>query len=154
MPSFLRTPCALAVAVPVLALSACGGSDDATLDKTKLAAKADAICKSTNAKLQKLQQPQTIEQAATYYDALSKGLDAQEASFKALKPADDVKAQWNAFLALVAQNGTKVHALVDAAKTKDNAKGKATAAQIQALTPKLNAAADALGAKGCGSGSA
>jgi len=153
MTSSLRTTCALAVAVPVLALSACGGSDD-TLSKSKIAAKADAICKTTNAKLKTLAQPQNIQQAAVYYAALAKELDAQEADFKNLKPADDVKAQWNAFLALVAQNGTLVHQLVTAAKTTDNAKGKATATQIQALTPKLNAAADAIGATGCGSGSA
>jgi hypothetical protein len=147
-----RTLVALVALTCVVALSACGGSSSDSLSKSQLADKADSICKSTNAKLKGLGQPTSADQLPDYYQKALALAKTQEADLKGLKPADDVKDQWNSMLALVSSSNGLLQQIVDASKTTaGKAKLQSLSAQGEALNTKLNAAADALGATVCGS---
>ena len=142
----------LVAATAALALAACGSSSD-TLSKSDLAAKANAICKTYNDKGRAIAKPTANDpaQIAAYWTAAAKLVEEQQAKLRALKPADDVKADWNAYLALNDQGIADVPAVIAAANAKDAAAYSAASAKLKALSAKINPAADALGATTCGS---
>ena len=156
MTASLRAAGLLAATTTTLALGACGGGGDETLSKSELAAKANAICKTYNAKVNAVPHPKSLSdagQAATYYAAVTKLAVEQQGKLKALKPADDVKADWNAYIDLADQGDETIKAITAAARAQDAAKGGTLIAKINALAPKINAAADKVGATTCGSDS-
>lgn len=146
----------LVLALPAVALAACGSSSDSTLSKSDLVAKADKICANYNAKAKKLAQPNDITnaaQAATYFQSAHDLAQQQADEFAALKPADDVKDQWNAYVQANKQGTDYLQQLADAAKAKDATKGQQLLGGYQGLADSINSKADALGAKACGSNS-
>ena len=156
MTASLRAAGALAAATTAIALGACGSSGGDTLSKSELAAKANAICKTYNAKVNAVPHPKSISdagQAATYYAAVTKLAVEQQDKLKALKPADAVKADWNAYIALADQGDATIKEITGAARSQDATKGSALIAKINTLAPKINAAADKVGATTCGSDS-
>ncbi len=150
-----RAAGALTIATAALALAACGSSSSDTLNKSDLAAKANAICKDYNAKSKAVPQATANDaaQIAAFYAAQQKIISAQIAKLKALKPADDVKDDWNAYLALNDQGMVQLNAIVAAANASDQAAYETASAKLKAFSPKVDAAADALGANICGSDS-
>ncbi len=144
----------VAVAVPALALTACGSSSDKSLDQKALAAKADAICVSYNKQAKAIAQPKNINdpaQAAAYFQAAHDLAKKQRDELGGLKPADAVKTKWAAYLAAYDEGTTYFQQLADAAKAKDQAAGQKLLTGFQTLSTKINGAADAVGATTCGS---
>ena len=144
----------LGLALPALALASCGSSSDSGLSKTKLAAKANAICANYNKQAKALKQPSNINdpaQAAAYFQAAHDLAKKQSDEFGSLKPASDVKTQWNTFIAAYDAGTAYLQQLADAATAKDATKGQTLVAGFPAVSNKVNTAADAFGATTCGS---
>lgn len=165
MTSSLRRTATLALVVPALALTACGGDDKtsttatttaaapAGLAQAALATKANAICKAANDKAKTVDLPQAADgaaAAATYFDALAAIAADQQQALAALTPANTVKVKWAAFLALN-QEATDTVQDLPAAIRSSQAKAKVLTDKVGTLSTKINVAADALGATTCGS---
>jgi hypothetical protein len=136
-----------------LTLSACGGGSSG-LTRTALATKADAICKSVNAKLDAIPAPsesgiQDAPTAAAYFDKLLPIVTSAQSQVEALKPDGDAKADWDAFVAAEAAS-TNLLKTVDA---KAHAADRTGLTDLQTDGPKtdaaVNAAAQKIGATSC-----
>jgi hypothetical protein len=142
----------LVTAALATGVAGCGGSSSSGLSKADLAKQVNAICANYNAKIKAVPQPSDIAtnatSAATFFDKVAPLFDESLTKFKALKPADSVKSQYDDFL-------TKVGALasvIDQLKAKADAKdrtGIALLPQIQPATNAANSAANSIGATTC-----
>lgn len=156
-----------AVAIAALALAGCGSSDEKggsasgsgdrpTLNRAALAAQADAICATYRSKfLDTVELPSDLTDLASVgaYAAASHDLFQQRhAELAALMPDDTIKSQWDAFITADQGNVDVVGQLEAAAKTKVVAKIAQVTGDSQSVLKKAVAAADAVGATGCGSG--
>jgi len=172
MTSPLRRGVLLLAAVPVLALSACG-SDDATsttaktatggattlpaapaLKQAQLVLVANAVCKQYNGQANKLTPPADAADSAalaTFYGKLAAIAAKQQTALDALTADAAGQAKWDAFVKLHKQASDLVQGISPALKADDGKKAEGIVDQVNALTPKINAAADAFGAKVCGS---
>ncbi len=152
----MKTPVALLAAVAALGLAACGSDDKSDggggkLAKTELVKQASAICTASEAKIKGIKQPSNIadaNEAAPYFAEISKVAQEQHTKLKALQPADDVKADYDTFLAEEEKAFALLSGLATAAKEKDAAKGAQLMKQVQDNTT-YEAAASKLGLKSC-----
>jgi len=175
MTSLLRRGAILLVAVPVLALSACGSDDDQgttattsttaaggtttlpaapALKQPQLVIVANAVCKKFNGQANKLTPPADASDTAalaTFYGKLAKIAVDQHAALEALSADPAGQAKWDAFVTLHEQATDLVQGISPALKADDGKKAEGIVDQVNALTPKINAAADSFGAKVCGS---
>jgi len=155
----------LALAAPVLA--GCGSGDEnggstgrsggrQTLSRSALAAEADGICATYRSKfLDTVTLPTDLTDLASVgaYAAASHDLFQQRhAELVGLTPDDATKPDWDAFIAADQGNVDVVGRLEAAAKTKVVANIAQVTGESQAVLQKAVAAADAVGATGCGSG--
>jgi hypothetical protein len=90
------------------------------------------------------------KQAAKYFGAARPIADRQNADLKALKPAADVKADYDAFLALTDRATKLLSATYDAAKAKDAARGARLLRDLSTTIGASDRAAAKLGLKVCG----
>lgn len=156
---------ALALVAPVLA--GCGSGegeggptsgsgDQQALYRSALTAKADAICATYRSKfLDTIKLPSDLTDLTSVgaYAAASHDLfQRRHAELTALKPDDTTRSQWDAFLAADQGNVDVVGRLETAAKTKVVANIARVTGESQVVLKKAVAAADAVGATGCGSG--
>lgn len=146
---------AFLAAISVTGLAACGssGGGGKALSRADIVKKATAICKTADTESNKIKQPSNISdatQAATYFDAISKIAHKQHDEMSNLKPADAVKADFNAYLAEEAKAVKLVDDIAAAAKAKDAKKGAELMQQVSANTSFL-AAAKKLGVPSCAS---
>lgn len=142
------------VAAALLA-GGCGGgkSSAGKLSKTELAVKADAICKQATKDLDAvppLTDVRDAKQAAAYFGAATPIAEKQNADLKALRPADDVKADYGAFLAQTDQATRLLSATYEAAKARDAARGAALLRRLSTTIAASDRAAAKLGLKVCG----
>jgi len=172
MTSSLRRGALLLAAVPVLALSACGSDDDqrttaktaaggATtlpaprpLDRAQLVTVANAVCKQFNGQADKLTPPADANDTAglaAFYGRLSAIAVRQQTALDALHADAAAQATWDAFVTLHRQATDLVQGISPALKAGDGKKADGIIDQVNALTPKIDAAAEAAGAKACGS---
>lgn len=142
-----------------LGLAACGGGDGGgdTLSKAELAKQANAICRQASKDLDTLAKDggntTDAKVAATFFDKATKLAEKQTADLEKLKPASDVKADYQTLLTEL-RKGTKIlEDLGAAAKAKDATKGQALLTQVDAVDKAVNAAAVKVGATACGSSS-
>jgi len=157
----------VALAAVAAVLAGCGSSDEQggaksgsgdrqTLDRSALVAKADAICsayRSTFLDTIKVPRDLTDLTSVATYEAASHDLfQARHAELAALTPDDTTKPQWDAFIAADQGNVDVVGRLEAAAKTKVVATLARVTGESQDVLKKAVAAADAVGATGCGSG--
>jgi hypothetical protein len=148
----VHTPRATAIIVLSLsaaALAACGSSDSgdsSTLDRSALAAKADAICAAA---------PNTKSSAKSIAGVvafLNKAIAARAKLYDelaALKPDDATKAQWDAVLADLKQANAYVPKLLAAAKAQDGLRYRQLLPPWFAADRKASAAATRLGTTHC-----
>jgi Putative metallopeptidase len=95
---------AVAVAAAAIVLAGCGGSGGSSdLSKTELASKANAICASSTAAVNRLKAPADFSTnavaAAAYLDKVLRLEQSGVDQLKALQPASDVKADYQAYVA-------------------------------------------------------
>ncbi len=151
-----KIPVALVAALVTVGLSACGGGDDKKdggdgLAKAELVKQANAICKATNDASDKIKAPTDINdpaQAAPYFKSLAELGHKLDDQLKALKPATEVKADYDAFLAEEKKAVDLVQGLADAAAAKDAKKGQQLLQEANANT-SFKASADKLGLGTC-----
>lgn len=135
--------------------SASGSGDQLTLDRGALTAKADAICATYRSKFVDIRLPSDLTDLTSVakYAAASHDLFQQRhAELAALMPDDTITSQWDAFIVADRRNVDVVGRLEAAARTKVVAKIAQVTGDSQPVLKKAVAAADAIGATGCGSG--
>jgi hypothetical protein len=135
-------------------LAACGGSDsdsDDGLSRSEIAAKADAICKTGETDAEAVQAPASLEDAdvaAAYFGKIVPLHQKQTDRLAALKPDDEAKTDWDAFMAAQNANQELLDTILAKAKAKD-ASGRQDLAQFATKSQAFAAAATKLGAKEC-----
>ncbi len=110
-----------------LGMAACGGSDDASSDDSKLsrselATKADAICKTGETDAETVTAPANLDDAndaAAYFEEVVPLHQKQTDSLAALEPDDDAKADWDAFMKAQNDNQALLEQILAKAKAKD-----------------------------------
>ena len=136
--------------------STSGSSDQRTLDRSALVAKADAICSAYRTKFLdtvKLPSDLTDLRGVAAYAAASHDLfQTRHAELAALKPDAATTSQWEAFIDADQGNVDVVGRLEAAARSKVVANIARVTGDSQSVLEKAVAAADAVGATGCGSG--
>lgn len=138
----------LAIATLALGASACG---DDKLSKEELGKKADAICKDYENKVEAVNEPANIQdadQAATYLKEVSPIVDEGVAKLKDLKPSDDVKSDWDAFIAKQEEGAQVVSKAKDKADAKD-ASGLKDLRKLSSISAAAKTSARKAGASGC-----
>jgi hypothetical protein len=145
----------IALPVVLLAVAGCGGGKK--LSQADLAKKATPICQKASKDIAAVSQPSNLLQdagvATTYFSKIVPLADKTMSDLRKLKPVDDLKAKWNAYLALQQKEVDAFHKILDKAKAKD-ASGVQDLRKLGTLDNQVNAAARAAGVPGCGQGTA
>jgi hypothetical protein len=144
-------------------LAACGGSsdkssksNDATLSRSELVTKADAICKTGEADAGSVTAPKNFSDAnaaASYFEKIVPLHQKQTDALAALKPDADAKADWDAFMKTQNDDQALLDTILQKAKAKDPS-GEKDLARIAPLAQKFSAAAKKLGSNECAGSSA
>jgi len=144
----MRRAALIALALVVL-LPGCGGGSGAPLTKKEYASKADAICASTNSKIQSFGTPQSYPDLAKVTDKTLPLLDQAIRDIGKLKPPASEKAISDQWLTQWRNLRSDLQEIGDAAKT-GNAQGvKAVLPKARDHNSKGNALATELGMSVC-----
>jgi septal ring factor EnvC (AmiA/AmiB activator) len=151
-----KTTITLIAVAACIGLAACGGSDDessddGTLSRSELAAKADAICKTGENDAKTVMAPENLadaNDAAAYFAEIVPLHQKQTDSLAALKPDDDAKADWDAFMATQNANQKLLDTILAKAKAKD-ASGQKDLQQFTVKSQEFAAAARKIGSDAC-----
>ena len=138
-----RAVCAGVLAV--LALGACGGGG---LSKEELGSQANTICEKAEADAEKLGDPgnpNDPEAAAAYLAKVAPIAERQLADLKELEPAEDVKADWDAFIAKEQEITTVLQTALRKARARDPS-GLADLQRIGTLADEVESAGAKVGA--------
>lgn len=147
MPS-TRAAAIAALSTLALSLTACGGSDD-TLSKSELTSKGNAICKDIEAKVKGVKTPTDVAGIADYSAKIAPYTAELTSRLKALKPADDVKSDWNTLTSSLAKSSDAFKSIGAQVKAKDQAGLQKASADIDAASKQTTAAAKKLGLSTC-----
>lgn len=147
---------ALLALIACLGLAACGESDDTSsadsgLAKSELAAKADAICKTGEADAAAVESPKDFSDAtaaAAYFEQIVPLHQKQTDALAALKPDDDAKADWDAFMKTQNENQQLLDTILAKAKAKDPS-GQEDLKKFTTSSQKFAAAATKVGSAQC-----
>jgi hypothetical protein len=150
----MRPSAAATLAITLLALGAAGcGSKAAkdTLAKPELATQANAICKSYNARIEAIPQPNGQSGASAaleYYQQTRSVLDDTINQLATLKPDDAVKRDWQSYVASQRKAEQLLDDLVNQVKSRDP-NVQRTLERISAAVDAGDAAAKRVGAADC-----
>ncbi len=150
----------LALCILVLTLAGCGSSESTTsggdgaaapepLTKTELVAKADAICKDMQAKLDKIPAPENIEGLE---DAISQQIKLSGPAIKklaALKPPEDLASQYDAWIEQLNQLQAGTEDVRDAAAAGSEEKVQQVVDRVNSVNTKADELGKKLGFKAC-----
>ena len=152
-----RTTIALIAAVASLGLAACGSSDDSsssddgTLSRSELAAKADAICKTGEDAVNTVTAPDNVADASdaeAYFAKVVPLHQKQTDDLAALEPDDEAKADWEAFMAAQTADQELLDTILAKAKAKDPS-GQEDLKKVAPQAEAFAAAAKKIGANVC-----
>jgi len=122
--------------------------------RSDLAKKATPICQKTGKAIDAVKQPANLVQdasvASAYFAKIVPIADNGMKDLRKLKPADDIKPAWDAYIAAQQAEVDVFDTLLTKAKAKDTS-GIADLQTIPALDKTVNTAAAAAGVPGCGS---
>jgi hypothetical protein len=140
------------VTAPGAAVAGCGGGSKA-LSKADLDAKANSICQAGGDRIKAVPAPsnadiQDATKAAAYFDKIVPIATDVTNQLAGLKPADDVKSDWDAFISAQKTETAAFVSIQHKADAKDPS-GLTDLAKIQPLDTAVNTAADKVGATGC-----
>jgi hypothetical protein len=141
--------------VTALGVSVAGCSSSKPLSKADLDTKANALCQAAGNKIKTIPTPSNIRdatQAAAYFDKVVPIITDVTNSLANLKPADDVKADWNAFITAQKAETAAFVSIQHKADVKDSS-GLTDLEKVPPLDQAVNAAATTVGATGCSDGS-
>jgi hypothetical protein len=138
-----------------VSVTACGssssGSSDA-LSRSDIVSKAQAICTKAQTDAQAVKAPASFADAkvaATYFDKIAPITQTETDALLALKPGDDVKADYAAFTKAQTEANTLLQTIMKKADTKD-ASGLNDLKKVAGAGTVVSTAAKKLGAKTCG----
>jgi hypothetical protein len=137
-----------AVAVLIVPLAACGGG----LSKSELVAKGDAICKRVNAAVAKQPEPKTAADLQKLAEKTVKLSDPAIKDMEALQPPDELKADFDKFVASLKQQRDLTRQIGDAAGNGDTAKIQQLATNAQKAQADYRNLSTKIGFKQCGGG--
>ena len=141
----------LALAGAAAGLAACGGGGD-KLSKSALVKEANQICAEAQKAANAVMPPASFtdsKAAAAYFDKIVPITDKETSDLADLKPADDVKADWNAFVDSQKAANDLLNTVRDKTGSGDES-GLRDLQRIPAAAQKVAAAASKVGATGCG----
>jgi hypothetical protein len=140
------------VVAAVLSVAACGkSSGEDKLSRTALPAEANPICAEATADLSATRQPIGItnpSQAETYYRARQRIQRKATSDLKKLKPHDDVKRDYEAYLAARTEELDLVDTIVKKAAARDRS-GLTDIKRLRGLERRSRAAAKKSGLAAC-----
>ena len=146
---------ALAIAALGIGLAACGSdsskSDGPKLAKAELISQANAICDAAQTSAKSVTAPESFADpaaAAEYFDQVAPIGQVQAKALQALTPADDVKADYEAFTDAQQEATDLVVQIQEKAHDKDQSAFK-DIEKLPASGQKVVAAASKLGAETC-----
>lgn len=151
-----KTMVGVLASVVALGLGACGGDDDdggGALAKADLAKKANEICAKYDKEAEGVKQPTNLanaNEAAPYFRKIHEIGANRQKDLEGLEPADDVKANYDAFLTAQKAIVDVVDQIATAAESKDAQKGAQLLQQAQTLDKPSEDAAKKIGANTCG----
>lgn len=134
-----------------LVLPACGG--DEKLSKSDLAKKADKICQKAETDAKGVKAPSNFDDpdaTAAYFDKVVPLAQKQSDDLTDLKPADDVKDDWNDVVDKQKEANDLLKTIRDKAKAKDES-AKADLQKLVTSAEGFSKAAKKVGANGCAS---
>jgi hypothetical protein len=152
----IKTMVGVVACVAALGLAACGGDDKGggdALSKADIAKKANEICKKYDKEADGIKAPTNISnasEAAPYFRSIHGVGAKRQDDLEALKPDDDVKADYEAFVAQQKKLVDLVDQIASAAEDKDAAKGAQLLQQAQTADKPAEEAAKKIGANSCG----
>lgn len=134
-----------------LGLDACGGSGDSDLSRSDLIAKADTICSKETADVNAVKAPKSLADsnvAAAYFDKVAPIIHKSTQDLAALKPAKDVKSDWEDFIAKSRTADDLVQTVMKKADAKDTS-GLKDLRKITDVGNAVDAAATKVGTTKC-----
>jgi hypothetical protein len=150
-----RHAAAALAAAAAIGVTGCGSSSSGGgLSRSALASKMNTICTDSATKVKAIQQPADLltnkNAAGTFFRQISAVYDTALSSFRALKPASDVQADYNTVITRLTSLTGLLHQ-VEAKAVAGDRSGIAMLSQVKPTTDALNAAAGKIGATGCNS---
>jgi hypothetical protein len=146
-----RTTAALAVAA--IAFAGCGGGGDSnkTLSYSEFGTKAGEVCTSANAGIKQISSKLTGDPAndAPLLGQLIPKLKDANDKFKALKPPDELKADFDKFNSITDEQISVTEKAKSLADSGDQAGYQAQIQQLQSLGSQSDIQASKIGAKAC-----
>ena len=137
-----------AVAVLVVPLAACGGG----LSKSELVAKGDAICKRVNTQIAKEPDPKSIDDLKRLADKTVAISDPAIKDMDALEPPDELKTDFDKFVASLRKQRDLTQQIGDAAGKGDTAKIQEIGTQAAKAQDEYRKLSSKIGFKECGGG--
>jgi hypothetical protein len=145
-----RNALKVVAAVAVLGVAGCGGgSSNKTLSYSDFSAKANDICKGTNAKSQGQSLTGNLPADAQTLGKLIPQVESALAQFGKLKPPTELKADFDQFLSISKQQLANAKKAEAAAKAGDKAGFVADLKATAPLQAQSHAAGSKLGAAEC-----
>lgn len=155
----LRLPL-LALSILALALAGCGSSDETTggknkaaapkpLTKTELFAKADAVCKDMQKKIDAIPAPESIDELES---VIGKQLDVSGPAIKkleALTPPEDLASDYESWTAKLDQLQSGTEKIRKAAASGSEAQVEKIIGEVKPINTKADEIAKAIGFKAC-----
>jgi hypothetical protein len=144
MTKMISTACLAALAV-----AGCGGGDG--LDKKALADKANAICEKYSKQGEALGSPDLADpkKAEDYFSKATDLANKQQDELEALKPADDIKADYAKLTKATGDATGLLGDLAAAAKAADQKKGVELVQKLTPISAAVDEAAKKVGADSC-----
>jgi hypothetical protein len=138
-------------ALAALGVAGCGGGSNKALSYSAFGKKADEVCASENAKVKLVTAKLTgqAQQDAPVYDELIPKLKAAGDKFKALKPPEQLKPDFDRFNSITDQQIAGAEKAQAAAKAGDQAGYVQSVNDLKPLGQESNLAASKLGAAVC-----
>ena len=133
----------------VLPLAGCGGG----LSKSELVSKGDAICKRVNDQVAKEPEPKTAKDLQALAEKTVEISDPAIDDMEALEPPDELKKDFDAFVASLKKQRDLTKEIGDAAGAGDTAKIQQLGADAQKAQEEYRTLAGKLDFKECGGGS-
>jgi len=138
----VRSPFGLAAVFLSLVLAACGGG----MSKEEVVREGDRICRSTTAEIDKIEEPQNVEDVKTYGPKVAKVIGAAVEDLKELDPPDEGRKDFDVFVEAAGEQASLAEQLKDA---PDEDAVRALLVKSTESDMKGNAAAKAYGFKTC-----
>jgi hypothetical protein len=151
----MRARAALAVALAVPALAACGGGDSASsggrLTLEEYVAAADAICAEADAEIEALEDPASAQDAADYLPRAKEIAERQLERLRELVPPEEIEARIDEALDLLQQQIDLADELLDAIESEDLDRFQELVDEGEAKNERADEIAREIGLEECGS---